>query len=132
MKHASEDMLHALTERGYRITEARRGLCAALTAAKDPLTIQELAERTASDEASAYRFIALLRKERLVEEIVVRGERPRYAPADHHHHHVVCTDCGVVAHVPCGDAPHAPRTVPGFATIEDHDVTFYGRCVSCK
>lgn len=132
MKHASDTILHALSERGYRLTEARRELCAYLTSAKNPLTIQELAEGTKSDEASAYRLIALLKKEVLVEEIMTRGEKPRYAPAGHHHHHVVCTDCGLVAHVPCGDALRTPRAVPGFTSIDDHEVTFYGRCVSCK
>lgn len=124
-------LLHALSERGYRITAARRELARTLAAARSPLTIQELANRTASDEASAYRFVRTLADEDLLEEIVVRGERPRYALRTHHHHHVVCTGCGFIAHVPCGTEPTPPRTVRGFTAITDHDVTFYGQCAKC-
>lgn len=130
MKSASKHIIDTLAERGYRITEARRELTSCLANSSQPLTIQDLAQATKSDEASAYRFIALLQKEALAEAIAVRGEKPRYALALHHHHHVVCTDCGLVAHVPCADEPTLPSTI-GFDEIVGHEVTFYGRCATC-
>lgn len=132
MKHASDRILEALKERGYRVTAARRELARVLTDAAQPRTIRELAERAKSDEASAYRFMRTLVAEGLAREIAVRGERPRFEVAEEHHHHVVCTGCGTIAHVPCAYTPHVPNTLRGFAAINEHELTFYGRCIACK
>ena len=131
MKNATTDVLGLLAERGYRITRSRREMYRLLRAATSPLTIQELAARTASNETSAYRFMSLLKHEGLVEEILIRDSKPKYALDDHHHHHIVCIDCGYVAHVPCATPPTRPKHVSGFAEVREHEVTFYGTCTRC-
>lgn len=131
MNDATANVLAELQARGYRITDARKSVCQALANAGAPITVQELVARTDHDEASVYRCIRMLHEEALVEEIVTRSDRPRYELHTHHHHHAVCTDCGFVAHVACTKKPAAPASVAGFDSIEDHDVTFYGRCSRC-
>lgn len=132
MSTASMNIETELSARGYRITRVRRELCTALQNAKAPLTIRDLARTVSADEASVYRFVRTLLTEDLAEEIVARGEKPRYAVKGDHHHHVVCTGCGFTEHVPCAYTPRVPKTLAGFATVADHDLTFYGRCLSCK
>ena len=132
MKSATKKILNTLSERGYRVTKAREMVCQALEKSRSPLTVQELAGRVLVDEVSVYRTIDLLLAEKLVEEILIRDERPRYALSTHHHHHAVCHDCGKVAHIPCGREPQNPKRVPGFKSIDSHDLTFYGVCDTCS
>lgn len=131
MKKASDQILETLKTRGYRVTGARREVLRTLANAREPLTIQAVAARADADEASVYRTIDLLRNERLINEIPVEGSRPRFEISSHHHHHAVCQQCGRVEHLPCGDEPRPPRHIPGFSSIEDHELIFYGQCVDC-
>lgn len=131
MKNASHDILHTLSERGYRITDARRVLVNLLVNAAAPRTIQELTAASTHNESSVYRFITVLVDEGLVEEINAKGQKARYAPAFHHHHHAVCTSCGLVSHVPCVAAPVVPDDFSALTEVVDHEVTFYGRCRTC-
>lgn len=131
MENATKQTLRILSDRGHRITDARTRVVRALAQASTPMTIQELADRVSVDEVSVYRTVDLLHEEELVEEITVRNQRPHYALAHGHHHHVICRNCGFIAHVSCPREPQAPRNVRGFAVIDAHDVTFYGMCATC-
>jgi Fe2+ or Zn2+ uptake regulation protein len=131
MHNASKDILAELKTRGYRITDVREEIVRALGVTKNPITIQELAAKVTADEASVYRTIALLKKERLLEEMLIADEQ-RYALNTGHHHHIVCKRCNYVVHVPCSDV--RPRRVdhPIFSEIYDHEVTYYGTCKKCN
>lgn len=131
MKTASTEILKILTQRGYRVTQARTEVIEALLKHHAPLSIQSLRELVRVDETSVYRTIAMLQKEKLVEEITTQGGVARYALSHGHHHHVVCTTCKKVAHVACGRKPLIPHNVEGFAAIRSHELTFYGICMSC-
>jgi len=130
MSKASEAIIKKLSERGHRITEARKGVINLLAQSHVALTIQALAKRAAADEASVYRTMHLLLAEGLVEEIQVRGQRSRFALVGQHHHHAVCRGCGTVAHIPCAEAIRPPQ-IAGFAELDEHEVTFYGLCNAC-
>ena len=59
------------------------------------------------------------------------GENPRFELAGHqHHHHFQCTQCQRVfdVHACPGDLS---RLAPQGFTVEDHDLTLYGRCKDC-
>lgn len=131
MKEASKQILEQLTDAGYRLTNARREVVRALLCAREPLSVQKIAERVSVDEASVYRTVALLREQKLIEEIIEPGATRRYAVAKGHHHHIVCTDCSRVVHIPCNDKRQVRIRHPEFIDIIDHDVTYYGRCHSC-
>lgn len=117
---------------GNRLTEARKAIVVTLADAKAPLSIKEIANSVAADEASVYRSIALFRKIGIVEEIVLPDGMHRFSLAHGHHHHIACTVCGTVVHVPCAsaDAVASPEH-PAFARVDAHDLMFYGVCVSC-
>lgn len=132
MKQVTKKILDMLTERGYRITRARAEICDILASLKRPLTIQEIIDKTASDETSVYRFISMLTQEKLVEKITVRNDVSRYALAfQDHHHHVICTGCGFIAHISCEHEPNTPKRIQEFSQIDDHEITFYGVCQKC-
>lgn len=131
MKTASNDVITTLQARGYRVTQARTEVVEALLKHHAPLSIQSLRELVGVDETSVYRTIAMLQKEKLVEEITTQGGVARYALSHGHHHHVVCTNCEKVVHVACGKEPKAPHAVEGFASIISHELTFYGLCTNC-
>lgn len=131
MKPATNFLIEALVERGYRVTTARRQLCEALISQKDPVTIQTLVKLVDADEASVYRTVHVLKKEGLLEEISVHNDVSRYSTAIHHHHHVVCRNCHTIAHVPCtGRIPSISH--PDFDHVDNHEVTYYGVCVQCR
>ena len=131
MKRATKKLITKLRARGYRVTDARIEVCDIMVRSNLPRTIQNIASKTTADEASVYRTIHILKKEALIEEILVKGGRPRYAAIAHHHHHVICTDCGHIAHLACDLEPTLPKNVPNFTNINSHDLTFYGLCGGC-
>jgi len=131
MNQANNQIIKSLSERGYRITGARKEISTVILAAKEPLTIQDLVDRVFVDEASVYRTVETLKKENLIEEILLKNERPRYASSHDHHHHVVCSDCGYIAHIACDVEPDIPKSVKGFKCIDSHELTFYGLCSNC-
>jgi Fur family transcriptional regulator, ferric uptake regulator len=59
------------------------------------------------------------------------GENARFEAAEHgHHHHFQCRQCQRVfdVHACPGDLS---RLAPTGFTVEDHDLTLYGRCSDC-
>jgi Fur family transcriptional regulator, ferric uptake regulator len=130
MKDAIEKILVELSGRGYRITKARREVLQALSAQKQPQTIQQLCKESRNaDEASVYRTIRTLVEEGFVEEILIQKDTPHYALADGHHHHAVCTSCGVMEHVAC--VSHDVPVPSSFRSIKEHEVVLYGLCKKC-
>ena len=131
MTDASKHVTEELQTRGYRLTKARQKIAETLAKSKKSLTIQELVNLVEVDEASVYRTIDTLKKEGLVSVVKIIDGKDQYELAHGHHHHLVCTDCGLVEHIPCGSVK-APQPLPKtFSTIDSHEVTFYGCCAKC-
>ena len=126
----SKRVITKLSERNFRVTAARRTIIETLAKQVRPISIQQLVELVAADEASVYRTVSLLVAENLAEEVPVRGGRSQYALTHHHHHHVVCRSCQKVAHVDCTEIPRTP-IIKDFSTIDEHEVTYYGLCKTC-
>lgn len=119
-----------------RNTRQREAIRDAITRAHRPLLPQEVLEAAQSAVpglgiATVYRALKALVEEGEVRAVSLPGENPRFEMADHgHHHHFQCTRCQRVfdVHACPGNLSHlAPR---GF-TVEDHDLTLYGRCDEC-
>ncbi len=129
--NASKQAILQLTKLGYRVTEPRKIIIEALDKSGSSLSIQALVKGVSVDEATVYRTIDLLLKEKLINEIKIIGEKDQYELAHGHHHHMICTDCGLVAHIPC-ESVQKPATLPEqFSVVKDHEVTFYGQCKKC-
>ena len=66
-----------------------------------------------------------------VKVIELPGENPRYEVATStHHHHFSCTSCHRIYDV-AGCPGNLRRLAPRGFTVEDHEVTLYGRCSDC-
>ena len=81
--------------------------------------------------ATVYRNIKSLVEEEVLHEVRLPGDNPRFEIAGHkHHHHFQCTQCQRVfdVHACPGDMS---RLAPSGFTVENHDLTLYGRCKDC-
>ena len=86
--------------------------------------------------ATVYRTLAALADERLV-DVVSReaGEAATYrlcSPG--HHHHLVCSECGAVIEIRECDLRSLERRLTRSYDfrIEEHAITFRGRCARCS
>lgn len=127
-----------LQERGYRLTEPRRVIVAALRDAGRYCTATQLYERLrgrAVGLASVYRTLELLANLGLAERRAEPGGEASFLYCSpRHHHHVVCTACGTVREIDaCPDSALAcaVERETGFQ-IERHTLDFYGLCATCR
>lgn len=132
MQHASKEILEELSKRGYRITSSRKEILDVLAKEHDPVSIQDLAAKVATDDASVYRTVRILCDEGFLEEMMLVGKEAKYALAEGHHHHIVCDECGKVAHIPCETASSFSHLPEGFSTILSHEVVLHGLCKKCS
>ena len=119
-----------------RSTRQRSAIQAVIDAAGRPLSPPEVlkvaqAEVPALSLATVYRNLKLLVDAAEIAVVMLPGESARYeSPRHAHHHHFQCTLCKRVfdVHGCPGDLAYlAPK---GF-TVEDHELTLYGRCDEC-
>lgn len=124
-------MLEALRERGYRVTQPRRKIAAALSSAASPKSAKQIGARTRIKDASTvYRTLAELVKEGLVEEFTDRGIS-YFEIAHEHHDHAVCDSCGTMEHIPC-ESSKPPRTLARKGwVIHSHEALYRGMCARC-
>ena len=119
-----------------RVTRQRAAISLVIRAARRPLSPREVQEQArmaarAIGLATVYRNLKLLVAEGSVQVIQLPGETPRYELATSaHHHHFQCTSCRRIYDVP-GCPGNLRRLAPRGFTVEDHDVTLYGRCSDC-
>lgn len=120
-----------------RNTRQRSAIREAIAHAGRPLLPQEVLEAAQAEApglsiATVYRNLRALLDEGELRAVMLPGESPRYEMAGMaHHHHFQCLTCQRVFEVEAcpGDlASLAPR---GF-TVEDHELTLYGRCSECQ
>jgi Fur family ferric uptake transcriptional regulator len=138
--HAAPPGPASLRPRGRRVTRQRELIWAALTAEPDAhLSARDVFERVRAElprvnPSTVYRTLEILVAEGLVLRTDLGADRNFYEPAhDHRHHHVVCRDCGRVAHVhddALGDLGARVQRASGFA-LGDREVTLFGLCAAC-
>ena len=120
-----------------RSTRQRTAIRDAIAEAGRPLLPQEVFDAAQSQVpglgiATVYRNLKALALDGELRTVELPGENPRYELVGHgHHHHFQCNVCERVfdVHACPGDLSKlAPR---GF-TVEDHDLTLYGKCSDCQ
>jgi Fur family transcriptional regulator, ferric uptake regulator len=119
-----------------RNTQQRSAIRGAMARAARPLLPQEVLEEAQTEApslgiATVYRNLKALVEDGELREVSLPGENTRFELAGHgHHHHFQCTACQRVfdVHACPGDLS---KLAPAGFTVEDHDLTLYGRCKEC-
>ena len=119
-----------------RNTTQRAAIRQCLADAGRPLLPQEVLEAAQAQVpalgiATVYRNLKAMVDEGELRAVTLPGENPRFELAGHqHHHHFQCTQCQRVfdVHACPGDLS---RLAPLGFTVDDHDLTLYGRCKDC-
>ena len=119
-----------------RNTRQRSAIREAIAQADRPLLPQEVLDAAQQAVpglglATVYRNLKGLVEEGELQAVNLPGENSRFELAGHqHHHHFQCRQCQRVfdVHACPGDLS---RLAPQGFTVEDHDLTLYGRCKEC-
>jgi len=137
----SENFLTQLQNQGYRITRVRRWLVEFFHSFDSPVSVLDVlarlkSGRIAADKTTLYRELAFLTDRGLTQEVKLPDGTIAYESKLGHHHHVVCKNCGVVAHIENesleDDLAQAESQlkVKGFRDVE-HELGFVGLCAEC-
>jgi Fur family ferric uptake transcriptional regulator len=119
-----------------RSTRQRTAIARALAAVGQPLLPQELLLEAQKNVpslslATVYRNLKGLVEDGVVDVVSLPGEATRYESHRHqHHHHFHCSTCQKVFDIDAcpGDLGHL---LPLGYVLEEHQLTFYGRCAVC-
>jgi Fur family transcriptional regulator, ferric uptake regulator len=119
-----------------RNTRQRSAIREAIAQADRPLLPQEVLDAAQQAVpglgiATVYRNIKGLVEEGALQTVNLPGENPRFEVTGHrHHHHFQCRQCQRVFDVYACPGDLSQLAPQGF-TVEDHDLTLYGRCKEC-
>jgi Fur family ferric uptake transcriptional regulator len=119
-----------------RNTRQRAAIRDAIAQAHRPLLPQEVLGAAQQGVpglgiATVYRNLKALVEEGELRLVHLPGENPRFELVGHqHHHHFQCRACQRVFDVHACPGDLSAMAPQGF-TVEDHDLTLYGRCSEC-
>lgn len=144
-------MYERLTAAGYKVTEPRKRVLAALVEVGTPCTAQEVAEQAGTSVASTYRVLGLLVELGVAGEVQDEpvgehggagggngggggGRRYCLCTAEGHHHHFVCRTCHATVDVASDALERAMAEIEAQTGlhVETHDVTLRGQCSRCQ
>lgn len=118
-----------------RSTRQRHAIREVLQSADRPLLAVEVLDYAQASVpslgmATVYRTLKSFVAEESLQVVVIAGENPRFEFPRGHHHHFCCQVCKKVfdVHACPGDLS---RMVPDGFSIEQHELTLYGRCADC-
>ncbi len=138
---ATEPLVEALGEAGYRLTEPRRIVADLVAEHEGHFTANDLiAEAQRRDlgigRATIFRALDLFTELQLLERIDLPNGDHAYVPClpGYHHHHVICQRCAKVTEVRdlgLGDAIAGMERTTGW-TVQKHRLELYGLCPECQ
>ena len=120
-----------------RSTRQRSAIRDAIADAGRPLLPQEVLDAAKNQVpglgiATVYRNLKALALEGELRSVDLPGENPRYELVGQaHHHHFQCNACHRVFDVHACPGDLSKLAPLGF-TVEDHDLTLYGKCGDCQ
>lgn len=119
-----------------RNTRQRFAIREAIARAGRPLLPQEVLQAAQVDApglgiATVYRNLRQMVEQGELRAVMLPGDSARYEACDAgHHHHFQCRACLRVFEVQACPGNLSGLAPAGF-TVEDHDLTLYGRCRDC-
>jgi len=127
-----------LRDVALRVTRPRLAVLAAVDGNPhvDTDTVVLAVRNSAPDVSrqSVYNSLHALTAVGLLRRIQPAGSVARYETRVlDNHHHVVCRSCGVIADVDCaiGESPCLVPSDDGGFTVDEAEVTYWGRCPTC-
>jgi Fe2+ or Zn2+ uptake regulation protein len=140
-KYHGKDRKHlqnVLRDNGFRSTEGRLALLAALARSSKPLPVEVLARQlsTRLDEVNVYRALESFAKAGITRRVDLQHGHAHYEFVHgDDHHHVVCTGCSKIEDFEGCDyeklAQKALKQVKEFSRIESHSFELFGLCNTC-
>lgn len=123
-------------ESTQRSTRQRTAIRTTVEQAGRPLLAPEILERAQAEVpglslATVYRNLKSLVEAGELQVVQLPGENPRYEMHHGHHHHFLCRHCQRVFDIDACPGNLA-RLVPQGFSLEDHELTLYGRCPDCQ
>ena len=138
---ASQPLVDALGQAGYRLTEPRRVVAELVAGRSGHFTANDLIEDAQEQDveigrATVFRALDLFTELEVLERIDLPTGDHAYVPCvpQHHHHHMVCDVCGRVTEVEdlgLGAAIDQIQRRTGWE-VESHRLELFGRCPSCQ
>jgi Fur family ferric uptake transcriptional regulator len=137
----ADKLISALSEDGYRITNARRAVCEVVAAAHDEhLTASDIYDRaraqagTRLDRSTVYRTLEALEDSGLLTHSHLgHGPSVYHLAEDGGHQHLICLQCGKTMTLPWDDTRRLVASVArstGFVLDASH-FALSGLCAEC-
>ena len=135
----NEQTADRLRAKGYRVTPQRRVILQVLQEARCHLTPIEITHRAQEKmpgftEATVYRTLRFLTKEKLILETHLANGQCVYEIGDHLHHHLICRDCGAekeISHQVFQEWYESLYQQTGYH-VDSRHVTLFGTCPDCR
>ncbi|WKZ24523.1 MAG: transcriptional repressor [Patescibacteria group bacterium] len=138
---SSAEIIHELSERGYKKTKVRQELIGYLNKLKKPIDAVELLvylkkKGIEVNKTTVYRELNFLLKQGVIVDIYFDDDKTYYEIAGlPHHHHLVCRSCKIVEDVYAeGDVCLLEKKIMKETNfvIEKHSLEFFGLCRLCQ
>jgi Fur family zinc uptake transcriptional regulator len=134
--HTTEEIIGAMSAKGWRITEQRRSLAKLFAEADGYLSPKDVydalrAQYPGVSFDTIYRNLRLLSEMGVLEQVHLSdGLKFRASCLSHHHHHLICVQCEKT--VPLDYCPMPdPAALPGGYEILHHRFEIFGYCPDC-
>ena len=137
---SAADVVALLAQHGYRATEPRRAVLAAILGRARPFTAEQIVgevKAAAPDvgRATVYRTLEILAAVGVLSRFLHADGHPAYiVGAPGHRHHLVCSDCGTVVaftRCPVDELVRDLSRDTDFA-IHGHQLEVFGLCPDCR
>jgi Fur family transcriptional regulator, ferric uptake regulator len=137
----ADKLIGALSERGYRITKARRAVCEVVAAAHDEhLSASDMYARARAqtgarlDRSTVYRTLEALEESGLLAHSHLgHGPSVYHLAEDAGHQHLICRHCGRTSTLPEAETERLVEAITvatGFVADVNH-FALSGLCASC-
>ena len=138
MSFTKEEIIHALKERGLRVTPQRYSVYANLLQRQDHPSAEELLldlnqAAPTSSQATVYSSLKALQSVGLIREVLLEEGVCRYDANTEPHHHFRCRHCGAIEDIAWEQFPpmNLAELRPGLQG-ERYEVTVHGVCEQCE
>ena len=131
MDNLKNNLLQLKSNKGYRFSAVRNFILTSLSKIRRPLSVFDLQKlltkkNLSANKTTVYRELNSLKKEGIISEVQLKGNKRWYEPAlREHHHHIICIKCDKVEDFAGCDSKNlinkALKQAPDFAEITNHN-----------